>query len=74
MNIGYRVYFSFRRTNQSVQCDIAGIWRERKFHVRNLNVERGKFGRKIFPKYYEDRITGFDLRIVCSGVFTAFRK
>ena len=45
-----------------------------KFHVRNLNVERGKFGRKIFPKYYEDCITGFDLRIVCSGVFTAFRK
>ena len=49
MNIEYRVYLTFCCTNQSVECDIAGIWKDRKFSCPKLGCRTGKIG-KIIPQ------------------------
>lgn len=49
MNIGFHVYFTYLCTNQSVQCDISGISKDRKFSCPKLGCRTGENWEKNFP-------------------------
>lgn len=72
MNIGFRVYFTYLCTNQSVECDISGISKDRKFSCPKLGCRTGENWEKNFPnKYYEDTGSNSHLWVLCSRIFTA---